>query len=145
VVELTLFAIDSFCEVGTGDNRSFVLLAHPSCETGVGGVCEGGLIDWSFSELELDWNCVCEHIANTFVLETLPVAVSMVTHKTFQENRNALVLPLPETKPSQPHLVNGGPFHILLLTDESLAKVRTVSILPVFRAWGIFSRNCCPR
>jgi hypothetical protein len=68
-----LFAIDSFCEVGTGDNRSFVLLAHPSCETGVGGVCEGGLIDWSFSELELDWNCVCEHIANTFVLETLPV------------------------------------------------------------------------
>ena len=44
-----------------------------ACETGVGGVCEGRLIDWSFSELELDWNCVCEHIANMFVLETPPV------------------------------------------------------------------------
>jgi hypothetical protein len=51
----------------------------------------------------------------------------MVTHKAFQENGNELVLPIPETKLPQSHLVNGGPLHKLLLaTDESLSEVKTV-------------------
>lgn len=46
--------------------------------------------------------------------------VTCISHKAIQENENALVLPLPETRVPQPQLVNGEQLHKLLLTTDDV-------------------------
>lgn len=54
--------------------------------------------------------------------------VTCISHKAIQENENALVLPLPETRVPQPQLVNGEQLHKLLLTtDDVLSEVNCVT------------------